>query len=94
MRKYEMMYIIDPVTTEEQKAEVMAYVENALKVAGAQELVTEKWGDRKLAYPINKKSTGFYVLTTFQTEGTNLTEVETKLNINESMMRYIIVKQD
>ncbi len=94
MRKYEMMYIIDSVTTEEQKAEVMAYVENALKVAGVQELVTEKWGDRKLAYPINKKSTGFYVLTTFQAEGTNLTEVETKLNINENMMRYIIVKQD
>jgi small subunit ribosomal protein S6 len=92
MKKYEIMYIIDPVTTEEQKAEVMAYVDNALKAAGAQELVTEKWGDRKLAYPINKKSTGFYVLTSFQVEGTNLTEVETKLNINESMMRYIIVK--
>lgn len=87
------MYIIDPATTEEQKAEVMTYVDNALKAAGAQDLATEKWGDRKLAYPINKKSTGFYVLTAFQAEGTNLTEVETKLNINENMMRYIIVKQ-
>jgi small subunit ribosomal protein S6 len=93
MKKYEIMYIIDPATTEEQKAEVMTYVDNALKTAGAQDLATEKWGDRKLAYPINKKSTGFYVLTAFQAEGTNLTEVETKLNINENMMRYIIVKQ-
>ncbi|MGL4365378.1 MAG: 30S ribosomal protein S6, partial [Cetobacterium sp.] len=53
-----------------------------------------KWGERKLAYPIDKKKTGFYVLTTLEMDGTKLTEVESKLNITEEVMRYIVIKND
>ena len=62
--------------------------------AGAVELKTEIWGDRKLAYPIKKKENGYYVLTLFQIDGTRLPEVEAKLNISESILKYMIVKND
>ena len=55
---------------------------------------TEIWGDRKLAYPIKKKENGYYVLTTFQADGTRFTEIEAKLNINESLLKYMIVKNN
>ena len=87
------MFIILSALTEEQKSEVIAGVEKNLADFGAENISTEKWGERKLAYMIDKKSTGFYVLTKFDIDGTQLVELEKKLNINESIMRYIIVKQ-
>ena len=47
-----------------------------------------------LAYPIKKKENGYYVLTLFQLDGTGLPEVEAKLNITESILKYMIVKND
>lgn len=94
MKKYELMFIINPTILEEGRETVVAKVNNILTTAGATVLKSEKWGERKLAYPIDKKKTGFYVLTTLEIDGTKLTEVESKLNITEEVMRYIIVKND
>ena len=93
MRNYEMMFIINPTVMADGRDALVAKVEEILTSNGAKELKTEKWGERKLAYPIEKKTSGFYVLTTFEMDGTNLTEVERKLNITEGLMRYIVVKQ-
>ncbi len=92
-KSYEMMFIILSALTDEQKSEVIAGVEKNLADFGAENISTEKMGERKLAYLINKKSTGFYALTKFEIDGTQLVEFEAKLNINENIMRYIIVKQ-
>ncbi|MCQ8212332.1 30S ribosomal protein S6 [Cetobacterium somerae] len=94
MKKYELMFIINPTILEEGREAVIAKVNNILAGAGATVLKSEKWGERKLAYPIDKKKTGFYVLTTLEMDGTKLTEVESKLNITEEVMRYIVVKND
>ena len=101
MTKYEIMYIINPTILEEGRDAVIAKVDAViakvdaiLTESGAALTKTEKWGERKLAYPIDKKKTGFYVLTTLEMDGTRLVEVERKLNITEEVMRYIIVKQD
>lgn len=94
MKKYELMFIINPTILEEGREAVIAKVNNILTVAGATVLKSEKWGERKLAYPIDKKKTGFYVLTTLEMDGTKLTEVESKLNITEEVMRYIVIKND
>ncbi|MGL5055388.1 MAG: 30S ribosomal protein S6 [Fusobacteriaceae bacterium] len=93
MKKYEIMFIINPTILEEGRETVIEKVTTILTKAGSNVLKSEKWGERKLAYPIDKKKTGFYVLTTFEIDGTKLAEVETKLNITEELMRYIIVKQ-
>ena len=94
MRNYEIMFILSTQLTEEEKQTGIKYVEDTLKAAGADPVTTEILGDKKLAYPINKKENGFYVLTAFQIDGTRLIEVEGKLNINESLMKYMIVKND
>ena len=94
MTNYEIMFILSTQLTDEEKKASVTLVEETLTKAGAESVSTEIWGDRKLAYPIEKKENGYYVLTTFQMDGTKLTEVETKLNITESILKYMIVKND
>lgn len=94
MKKYEIMFIINPTVLEEGREAVIAKVSDILTANGANILKTEKWGERKLAYPIDKKKTGYYVLTTFEIDGVAIKDVEAKLNIVEEVLRYIIVKQD
>lgn len=91
MKKYEIMYIINPTVLEEGREALIANVNQLLESNSAKIEKTEKWGERKLAYPIDKKKSGFYVLTTFEIDGANLKEVESKLNITENVMRYMIV---
>ena len=94
MRNYEIMFILSTQLSDDEKKAGVTLVEETLTKAGAVELKTEIWGDRKLAYPIKKKENGYYVLTTFQADGTQFTEIEAKLNINESLLKYMIVKND
>lgn len=94
MRNYEIMFILSTQLTDEEKQAGVKLVEDTLTKAGAVEIKTEVWGERKLAYPIKKKENGYYVLTLFQMDGTGLTEVEAKLNITESILKYMIVKND
>lgn len=94
MKNYEIMFILSTQLTEEEKKASIELVEATLTKAGAVELKTEVWGERKLAYPIKKKENGYYVLTLFQIDGTKLVEVESKLNITETILKYMIVKND
>ena len=94
MRNYDIMFILSTQLTDEEKQAGVKLVEDTLTKAGAVEIKTEVWGERKLAYPIKKKENGYYVLTLFQMDGTGLTEVEAKLNITESILKYMIVKND
>ena len=94
MRNYEIMFILSTQLTDEEKQAGVKLVEDTLAKAGAVEIKTEVWGERKLAYPIKKKENGYYVLTLFQMDGTGLTDVEAKLNITESILKYMIVKND
>ncbi|AKC95705.1 30S ribosomal protein S6 [Sneathia vaginalis] len=94
MTKYEIMFILSTHLTDEEKKESVAKVEDILAKAGAQEISTEIMGERKLAYPIKKKENGYYVLTNFVIDGTKLIDVETKLNITESLLKYMIVKNE
>jgi len=94
MKNYEIMFILSTQLTDEEKQAGVKLVEDTLTKAGAVEIKTEVWGERKLAYPIKKKENGYYVLTLFQMDGTGLTEVEAKLNITESILKYMIVKND
>ena len=94
MRNYEIMFILSTQLSDDEKKAGVTLVEETLTKAGAVELKTEIWGDRKLAYPIKKKENGYYVLTLFQIDGTRLPEVEAKLIISESILKYMIVKND
>ena len=92
MKNYEIMFILSTQLTDEEKQAKVKFVEETLAKSEAAEIKTEVWGERKLAYPIKKKENGYYVLTKFAMDGTRLPEVESKLNISEYLMKYMIVK--
>lgn len=94
MTKYEIMFIISTQLTDEEKKANVEKVEQILAHSGAQEISTEIMSERKLAYPIKKKENGYYALTKFVMDGTKLVEVENKLNINEALLKYMIVKDE
>lgn len=91
---YELMMIVTPDVTEEERGTVITYVGDSLKEIEAEEIKKEEMGTKKLAYPIQKKENGFYVLFKFEVEGTKLVELERKINLkNDKIIRYILVKQ-
>lgn len=90
MKKYEVMFILDASLTDEQKA---ALVEMAKGVIAADGEVTKEdiWGVRKLAYPIEKKFDGYYVVLEFNANPELPKELERKLKITDGVMRQMII---
>ena len=92
MNKYEMLYIIAPATTDEAKEAVIAKFEGLVATLGGTVEKTEKWGDKKLAYPIRFKDDGYYVLMTFQAEGNAIAEIQRVARLTLDVERTIITK--
>jgi len=92
MNKYELMFIIDP-TLEDAKKE--AYIEEVKGIIGADKVSdTDVWGLKKLAYPIQKKTEGYFVVMHFNAEPTLPKELDRRLRISDNCMRHIIVNLD
>jgi len=94
MNQYETVFILTPVLSDEQMKEAVKKYEDHLTGAGAEIVHEENWGMRKLAYPIQKKSTGFYQLIEYKAEGTVIADVETELKRDERILRFLTVKLD
>ena len=88
---YEVVYIMDPALGEEA---IAAMIEKFKALVETQGTVTaiDDWGKRRLAYPINYKTEGYYVLVNFESEATLPREIERTMQIAESILRYLIVK--
>lgn len=92
MRNYELLFILDPAMDEaarNQMIETVKGIINADGEAGEADL----WGAKKLAYPINKKKDGFYVLIPFKASAELPKELDRRLKISDNCMRHIIVCQ-
>ena len=94
MNQYETVFILTPVLSEDQMKEAVKKYEDYLTKAGSEIVHEEHWGMRKLAYPIQKKSTGFYHLIEFKAEGDVIANVETELKRDERVLRFLTVKLD
>ena len=94
MNQYETVFILTPVLSDEQMKEAVKKYEDQLTQNGAEIVHEENWGMRKLAYPIQKKSTGFYQLIEYKAEGTVIADVETELKRDERILRFLTVKLD
>ncbi|MBR3698011.1 MAG: 30S ribosomal protein S6 [Bacteroidales bacterium] len=94
MNQYETVFILTPVLSDDQMKEAVKKYEDYLANAGAEIVHEEHWGMRKLAYPIQKKSTGFYHLIEFKAEGEVIANVETELKRDERVLRFLTVKLD
>ena len=94
MNQYETVFILTPVLSDDQMKEAVKKYEDHLAQAGAEIVHEEHWGMRKLAYPIQKKSTGFYQLIEYKAEGNVIADVETELKRDERVLRFLTVKLD
>ena len=94
MNQYETVFILTPVLSDEQMKETVAKFKKLLTDNGAEILNEEAWGLKKLAYNIQKKSSGFYALLEVNAEPTVIDTLETGFRSDEKVIRYITVKQD
>ena len=93
MNKYELMVIIDPALEDDKKEAAIENVKSIIAEAG-EVSETDVWGLRKLAYPIQKKLEGYYVVMQFAAEPELPKELDRRLRINDAYMRHIIVSKD
>ena len=91
--KYEVVYIVNPTKSEEETAALVAKF-TALAEQHASAVEVEEWGKRKLAYLINDKDEGYYVLMTFTSGPEFPAELDRLMRINTGIMRSIIVCKD
>jgi len=95
MNRYETVFIMTPVLSAEQAKETVEKFRKELKSGGAKIHHEEDWGLRKLAYPIQKKTTGFYFLIEFSTEeGGLINKLETEYRRDERIIRFLTLKMD
>ena len=87
---YEVVYIIDPAQGEEGIAALVNNFKTLAEKNGSA-VEVEEWGSRKLAYPINFKNDGYYVLMSFTSEPSFPKELDRKLRITDGIMRSLIV---
>ncbi len=94
MNKYELMIILDSKKDEDELKNLEAKVENLIKSTEANNITKEVWGHRELAYPIRKAKKGYYVLFKFESEGLKNSSIEVALNMDDSVFRYLIIKDE
>ena len=94
MNQYETVFILTPVLSDEQMKETVAKFKKLLTDNGAEIVNEEAWGLKKLAYAIQKKSTGFYFLMEFKAEPEVMKTLETAYRRDEKVIRFMTVKLD
>ena len=94
MNKYEMMFIVKSQGEEKDVKGVVSAVEKILKDNKAKISESKELGLKKLAYPIKKEINGYYQLITFDAAKEDIAEIKRKISINESVLRYLIIKKE
>ena len=94
MNQYETVFILTPVLSDVQMKETVDKFKAVLTNNGASIVNEENWGLRKLAYPIQHKSTGFYTLIEFDAEPTVVKKLEIAFRREEKVIRFLTFRLD
>ncbi len=94
LNQYETVFICTPVLSEPQVKETVNKFKDLITSHGGEMLHEENWGMKKLAYPIQKKSSGFYNLFEFKADPAFIAKFETDLRREERIIRFMTVKLD
>ena len=94
MNQYETVFILTPVLSDVQMKEAVEKFKGILQAEGAEIINEENWGLKKLAYPIQKKSTGFYQLIEFNADPTVIDKLELNFRRDERVIRFLTFKMD
>ena len=93
-RTYELMFIVDPGAGDEDVVKLSEGVQKIITGQGGSITKTEMMGKRKLAYEINHKKDGTYVLLEVEGSGAEIAEVERRMRVNDQILRYMTVRVD
>ena len=94
LHHYETVFIMTPVLSEDQMMDTVNKFKKILTDNGTEIVHENNWGLRKLAYPIQKKNTGFYYLVEYKTEGELISKLELEFKRDERIMRFLTVVLD
>ena len=94
MNHYETVFIATPVLSDVQTKQLFGKFQGVITENGGQIVSSEDWGLRKLAYPIQKKTTGFYYLIEFEGEGDLVEKLETQYRRDERVIRFLTFRMD
>ena len=94
LNHYETVFITTPVLSDAQTKEAVQKFKDLITGEGGEIVYEEDWGLRKLAYPIQKKSTGFYYLIEFKANGAFIRKFETEFRRDERVLRYLTFAMD
>lgn len=92
MTKYEFMLIMDPALTEEERTASLTELKDLFAKNSVKIEKEDVWGDKKLAYKINKSDRGFYILFDLELDGKLIKDLSTSINLNRSIWRYMFTK--
>jgi small subunit ribosomal protein S6 len=93
-RTYEVMYIVDPETALDRVAKLNEAVGKLIEKEGGTVVRLDDIGIRKMAYPIEKKTEGYYVLYEIEGSGQEIAELERRMRVNDMIIRYMTVRVD
>lgn len=93
MNKYELLYIISSDASEEQREELIKKFASYVESKGGSVDGMDKWGMRKLAYPINFKTEGYYVLMNITMNPQEVDAMSKLMNITEGIVRHLFVRK-
>lgn len=94
MQQYETLIVLTPLLSDEAAKEAIAKYRTLLTDNGAEIINEDNWGLKKLAYPIQKKTTGYYHLTEFKAPGELINKLEVEYRRDERIMRFLTVALD
>ena len=94
LKSYETVFIATPVLSDVQMKEAVSKYVSLIKENGGEVVYEEDWGLRKLAYPIQKKTTGFYYLVEFKAEPSFINVLETQYRRDERIIRFLTFAMD
>jgi small subunit ribosomal protein S6 len=94
MQQYEIVIVLTPLLSVDIAAEAIAKYSKILTDNGAEIVQEDNWGLRKLAYPIQKKTTGYYHLTEFRAPGDLINKLEIELRRDERVLRFLTIALD
>lgn len=93
MKAYELLFFVDPASTEEVRAGAMKRIDVAITTDGGVVDSVEDWGKRKLAFEIDDLTEGDYTLINFHADPTQIAELDRVLRINDAVKRHMIVRR-
>ena len=94
MQQYETVIVLTPLLSDDAAKEVVAKFSKILTDNGAEIIQEDNWGLKKLAYPIEKKTTGYYHLTEFRAPGELINKLEVEYRRDERVMRFLTIALD